>query len=54
MPCLTERIAAVEARNPERRKWHTIVTRTHETREQIRAVRPDILPDDGILIYRLV
>lgn len=54
MPRLIDRITVVEARNPVRRTWHTIVTRTHETRDQIRAVRPDIAPDDGILIYRLV
>jgi hypothetical protein len=54
MPRLTDRVAAVEACNPQRRKWHTIVTRTRETRDQIRAARPDILPEDGILIYRLV
>ena len=54
MPRLIDRVAAVEACNPERRKLHTVVTRTRETRDQIRAARPDILPDEGILIYRLV
>ena len=51
---LADRVDALDARNTPARKWHKVITENGETGEQIRGSCPDIAPEDGLIIYRLI